>query len=442
VTLNIGPDRVAVSEDTAAYHVFKHNGQAFVFERGSVRLAAISPGEERMLRSIRGEEKAREYLAGKGPFNGSCAREAIPGDNIEILVNATQECNLACKYCFVDRGRFSYDYERLRMMSPETARKLVEKLPLALPGAQKFVIHFYGGEPMLNLPALEAAVDAALSSVHDFQFSVTTNGTISDDRAMAVLEKGRFSVILSIDGPAHIHDAMRRTASGEPTHARVREFLNKLNQRGLSVRGSSVVRHGWSLKDAEVYLRSLPVDLIKAQAVRVSKESEIALDAKERAAYLEQLGLIADDVIECVREGRIPRDDRFTPRVLQVMCGTARRSFCGAGRTVFGMSCDGTIYPCVLLTGKEELRLGHIDDNGAWARRGEEWVAGRPVRDTCKKCWALPLCGGGCPAMMSVCGDDECDITRANCEKALAIYGSVEYKPDLLTLAGYTGDDL
>jgi radical SAM protein with 4Fe4S-binding SPASM domain len=101
------------------------------------------------------------------------------------------------------------------------------------------------------------------------------------------------------------------------------------------------------------------------------------------------------------------------------------------------MSCDGTVYPCVLHAGNARLALGHISDPQAgWFLKGKEWVRAQEERDACKKCWALPLCGGGCPAMLSICGEDECEYTRKVCELAMAIYGSVPHTPDLLVLAG------
>ena len=74
--------------------------------------------------------------------------------------------------------------------------------------------------------------------------------------------------MLSVDGPPQIHDECRRTRTGEPTHERVITFLHALrDETECRVRGSSVVRSGWGLAQATEYLRSLPIDLIKAQAV-------------------------------------------------------------------------------------------------------------------------------------------------------------------------------
>ncbi|WP_456474396.1 radical SAM protein [Candidatus Pyrohabitans sp.] len=363
-----------------------------------------------------------------------------PSDRVEILVNATQECNLACRYCFVNQGRFRYGEERVRRLSQHLAKRLVEVLPEALPWAREFCIHFYGGEPLLNLPAIRAAVDAAASMPDSrFVFAITTNGTICSEEALSVLQKGRFNVILSIDGPAHIHDAVRRTASGKPTHARVLKFLQRLRAGPrLFVRGSSVVRRGWSLREACAYLKTLPVDAIKAQAVRLPSGHPLALRDEERQEYFKHLREIADEVIDSLRRGQVPMDDRFNHRVLQLLRGTRRIAFCGAGRWVFGLAGDGTVLPCALLAGEEGVSLGNINEPGSnWVERGRVWAENHGPRDECYNCWALPLCGGGCPAMLSVCGEDECEMIRANCELALAIYGAFRERPeDLLLLAG------
>ena len=374
--------------------------------------------------------------------NSRTKRSFAPGnpnfsERVEILVNATQKCNLNCSYCFVDKGKFSYESNRLQTLAPKTAKHLVETLPNNLPWAKHFCIHFYGGEPLLNLPAINAAIQTALPKGNLFSFAITTNGTISTKKAITTLKKGRFNIILSIDGPEHIHDTYRRTKQGAPTHKKVLKFLDKIRSEKLFVRGSSVVRKGWSLQEAHAYLKTLPVDAIKAQAVRLPCSNPIALSGKERNDYFKHLKQIGEETIEGINQDRNPKDDRFNNRVLQLLCKTTRESFCGAGIRTFGMSSDGTMLPCVLLAGKKSASLGNINDDGTWVKQGLAWANKHKPRKECQECWALPLCGGGCPAMLSVCGEDECELVRANCETALEIYASFINNPeDLLVLSG------
>jgi uncharacterized protein len=258
-----------------------------------------------------------------------------------------------------------------------------------------------------------------------FSFTITTNGTITTDAAINLLKRGHFSIVLSVDGPEYIHNAVRPTQNSQPTHALVMDFLKKVRaDPPLCVRGSSVVRKGWRLSDAEQYLNTLDINLIKAQAVRIPRDHPLALSQKELENYTSDLGEVANAVIGALKKGLAPRDDRFNPRVLQVLRRMRRISFCGAGKWTWGMAADGTIFPCVLLAGQKDMILGHIDDPiSEWVKNGELWFKSHGLRDECRTCWASPFCAGGCPVMLQKC-QDECSITRANCECALAIYGA------------------
>ena len=439
-----------LTRGTLILHFFSVKDILFVFNSQSLEIRVAKPEdqisdfnsgllnkEETASQDLATENsKNQKYLSKKKPYKPEKLQFT---ERIEILVNATQKCNLNCSYCFVNKGKFSYDDNRLQSLSPKTAKHLIEVLPNRLPMAKHICIHFYGGEPLLNLPAINEAVETALPMGDLFSFAITTNGTIATKKAIAILKKGKFNIVLSIDGPEHIHDTYRRTKQGSATHARVLEFLDIVRSENLFVRGSSVVRKGWSLQEAHDYLKSLPVNAIKAQAVRLPPSNPIALTGKERSDYFDHLLQIGKETIESILQDRYPKDDRFNNRVLQLLCCSKRESFCGAGTRTFGMSSDGTMLPCVLLAGKKGASLGNINDDGKWVKQGLLWATKHKPRKKCQECWALPLCGGGCPAMLSVCGEDECELVRANCEIALGIYACFLSNPqELLVLSGET----
>jgi uncharacterized protein len=273
-----------------------------------------------------------------------------------------------------------------------------------------------------------------------FTWAVTTNGTVLSGEAIGLLAAGEFQVVLSIDGPARVHDECRRTRDGRPTHDQVLGFLHALRARTTCrVRGSAVVRSGWPLSRAVQYLRRLPLDAIKAQAVRGSEGAPGALSPSERDVYLQDLEALGRRVVADLERGQPPKDDRFSARVLQLLAGVRRDRFCAAGDTVFGIAPNGEVLPCVLLSGDDCL-LGHVDDDPArWRQAGRQWWESRPLRAECQTCSALPLCGGGCPAILPVCGAEECDLVRKNCEVATAIYQHFRQTPkNLLALAGIT----
>jgi uncharacterized protein len=324
-------------------------------------------------------------------------------------------------------------------MTPDTASRLVDALNEGLQNVESICIHFYGGEPLINMPAIRTMVQKVSAKPEGrFIFAITTNGTILNDSVIELLREGSFYTIVSIDGPKEIHDKCRRDHSGFPSHEKVMRFLHKVREStNCHVRGSSVVRSGWSLVQAEEYLNSLGVDAIKAQAIRVAENSPLALKPSEFQNYLNHLQTIGDSIINDLENGQRPRDDRFSSRIFQLMTGTERKLYCQAGIRNFGIDPSGTVLSCILLDPKEAT-LGHIDDDPSiWVLAGKQWVDASIRESKCDDCSALPLCGGGCPAMTPVCGESECIITRANCDVARAIYSHFRDKQEvLLGLAG------
>ena len=326
-------------------------------------------------------------------------------------------------------------------MNPDLAHRLVESLDRAFSDVETVCIHLYGGEPLLNLPSIQAMVQRATHMpAGRFAFSITTNGTILNHEAFEILDKGNFHVILSIDGPQEIHNECRIDRNGLPTHSKVMRFLDTLRTKTqCTIWGSSVVRSGWSLSDANDYLRSLSVDAIKAQSIRTQEGNAFSLDPDELNDYMSHLELLGRIVIEDLESGCRPRDSRFTSRVFQLLTKRARKRFCGAGLHSFGITPGGVVQGCLLLKNAENI-LGHIyDEPESWRVSGRTWSNSSPHRAKCKKCDALPLCGGGCPAVNAVCGDGECEIIRKNCEVARRIFDHFRDRPEaLLGLVGIT----
>lgn len=434
-------------------HIFKSHNNYYVFDSRVVRVVPIDKDEALFLEIYQNFDNIKdvgEVLGWKTSHTSNVAKnlsqkelistshpqlaETNPSSEVvEIMINVSQICNLNCSYCFVDKGRFHYGKKYVKKLSPFYTEQLIKKLPKGIPWAREFSIHFYGGEPLLNLPAIRAALDAAegMKNSH-LTFSITTNGTILKKEAISLLRRGSFKVILSVDGPAFIHDAYRRTEKGDPTHAKVMKFLQKLrSDPKLSVQGSCVIRKGWSLHQAREYLSTIDVDTFKAQAVRLPADHPLSLSELEKKDYVADLKEVADEVIACLRKGKTPRDNRFNSRILQILKGTRRTSYCGAGRFIFGVAANGNIFPCALLAGRKDMELGTLDEPvSIWVERGKKWAEANSPREECKKCWALPLCGGGCPVMYYACGERECELTRVNCELALAIFST--FYPDNL----------
>jgi len=358
----------------------------------------------------------------------------------EILVAPTWECNLRCKYCFVKNNKIEKDEG---MMTPELAVRVIDSLNEGLSSVSSICVHFYGGEPFINLPAIKAMVDRAVElKTGRFCFVATTNGTVLSDELLEVIEKGKVVLSVSIDGPEAVHDECRKKANGTPTHADVVRFIETVRAKtSCHVMGASVIRSGWTLRQAVDYLRTLPIRDIKAQAIRSQKGEPYALTDEEREIYKKDLEYVGQLVIQDLEAGRLPMDGRFSSRVLQVLANTSRDSFCGAGLYNFGITPNGKVYPCILINNSESL-LGNVtDDPKVWVEAGKQWVqrVTRVHKPECQSCSSFKLCGGGCPVVSSVCGEEECDLVHKNCDVTMQIYNHFKETDNLEALLGLIG---
>ena len=445
-----------------ALYLFQYDRTTFAFDPNSMLINMLEPDEEKFIKTYK---ELKDFQKTKISLHWDLPHITKVIDNlkrkkllqiskissneinsqykrIEILVNVAQECNLACKYCFLKQKEFHYKTTKIRMLSPSLIKQFIKLLPEAFPWTDEFCIHFYGGEPLLNLPTIRTAVET-VEEMQDprFIFTITTNGTICTEEALSILRKGRFSIVLSIDGPDYIHDGVRCTPSGKPTHAQVLKFLKDVKtDPPLFVRGSSVIRKGWNLWDAYCYLKSLPVDAIKINAVRLPEDNPLTLSRMERQQYYEDLEKISDEVIESLAKGAYPTSDRFNDRVLELYYRRKRTSFCGAGQRTFGIASDGTILSCALMAGKSDAALGKIQDsNLTWIENGQKWAEDHEQGTKCDLCWASPLCGGNCHAFSSMNQEFECEIIREHCCLALKIYAAFYKNPKQLLLLEKTG---
>ncbi len=251
---------------------------------------------------------------------------------------AGEECNAACTYCYQERGAS-------RAMSRETARFAVEVFaPRLARGAR---VAFYGGEPLLHADLMRGVVDdfekcgaAMRSRLH---FGVTTNGQLLNGKTADFLDRHRFSVVLSHDGPAQ---DITRPGTRPAADAALERLLGKRRLR-FEVNSVFTPRTVGSLASAagEFLDRGVP-------AVRLSLD----LLRPWRAAALRRLR----NELARLREtapGRAAAS-RPSPLLHERESAGYGMAACGGGRTAMAVSADGRIWGCYLSADWARLKPG------------------------------------------------------------------------------------
>ena len=355
-----------------------------------------------------------------------------------LTLNLTQECNLRCKYCYVEKPGLSSS-----VMSERIAKEAVDFL-LEFEDLEGLGISFYGGEPLLNFPVMKSTIEYASKEAEkrglpEVKYHITTNGTLLTDDIIAFLTEYHINVMMSIDGPPSIHDAMRVTPAGEGTHSLV---LNRL-QRLLDTTGnhrvsaSGVVTNQGMLKTAYEYLSQLDLKDIKLSYVRYLDESKYALTDSQKEQYKEDMRDIALECLKLLMKGIRPPYYNFENKILQLWKHTKRTYFCPAGVRRFGISPVGDIYPCGPAAAMGEWKLGTLAD-GLDESAVDRWadVTSFEHKSDCQECWARYLCAGGCPLRLVRSFDEQrCEINKHSTRLAIAIYATVKEQNEMMLAA-------
>jgi len=171
------------------------------------------------------------------------AGDFVPALKTRLLIlQPTPFCNIDCSYCYLpDRGN------RARM-APETiflaARRLLED---GLADAELTVV-WHAGEPLTMPPIYyEGAFDAIARGLGPdcrVTHSMQTNATLVDDSWCEFFDRHQVRIGVSVDGPAHLHDAHRRTRTGKGTHEAVLRGLAALRRHSIAHHAIAVVTAG------------------------------------------------------------------------------------------------------------------------------------------------------------------------------------------------------
>lgn len=155
------------------------------------------------------------------------------GNLEDLILNATEECNMRCKYCIFSGSYFYERKHRNNFMTLRMAKKVVDFFRTHSRRREKVYYSFYGGEPLLNFPLIKKVVEYVKSTETErkFFFAVTTNGTLLKDGIIDFLLENKFFLTVSLNGPQKIHDRYRIFVNGNPTFRTIIKNLKKIKNK-------------------------------------------------------------------------------------------------------------------------------------------------------------------------------------------------------------------
>lgn len=438
-------------------HTFTCLGQNFLLDVESGTLCRIDDGMKKFIQSISspsGDLDAGEFSRLSKEFPEEWAEvealvksgalyapmpEFVPpkpdGTIKSMCLNICHNCNLACTYCFADEGKYSGQREA---MSVETACRALDFLIEKSGTRHNLEVDFFGGEPLMNLEAVRAAVvyGRKAEKLHNknFRFTVTTNALNLDGETIDFFNREMYNVVLSIDGRKDVHNQVRKTRGGKDSFDVVLKnalaFRSKRGDAQYYVRGTFTALNKDFAADA-LALVDYGFDKISLEPVVLPESHPLALRKDDLPALYEQYEILAREYVE-----RRKNDDtwfsffHFMVDLKSAPCLSKRYSSCGAGTEYVAVSPSGDIYPCHQFVGNAAYKMGNIADGKVNTAIYEQFTRNNlAYKPTCLGCWAKYFCSGGCAAnavnfngSVSKPYETACALMRKRLECALAVY--------------------
>lgn len=315
-------------------------------------------------------------------------------------------CNMRCGYCYYIGKTDSLPRHPGRMDLAAVEGYIAQRF--AASREQSVHFEWHGGEPTLMGLDFYRQVARAQRRLcppgRSFTNGLQTNGLLLNDAWADFLAGEGFSVGLSLDGPADLHDRYRRTPDGGPTHARVMRSWEVLRRHGVFTNLLCVLHeanagrpdevYGFFRSSGAAYLQFLPL-VTPAADGRPNPAAAAPEAVGDFLCRVFDLWLASD-------VGRIVV--QTFDEALRPICGLPH-ALCihseTCGRAVV-LERDGGVYACDHYV-DEEHRIGSLGerslaDLAADPRLGNFGRAKRDLLpDACRSCEVLAFCNGGCP---------------------------------------------
>ena len=138
------------------------------------------------------------------------------GQTLSLYILTTKDCNFCCPYCFETREPTLY-------LDDEQQNKIKQFVSQQLKGKSNLCVNWYGGEPLLNISAIENLskffIDFCSEHQKNYTASITTNGYLLDDATQKLLlDLQVSSAQITIDGNKEVHNSRRILDDGTPTY--------------------------------------------------------------------------------------------------------------------------------------------------------------------------------------------------------------------------------
>lgn len=301
----------------------------------------------------------------------------------------TYMCNLACPYC-VEEGVKEPNF--MDTLNAASVSQWMERI-IEQDNCSDLTMTFYGGEPLLNLPAV-LMISRYMQKVAEKRNMRISNGMITNgvkltkDVARQLKEVGLTKVKITLDGYKDVHDKYRKTMGNRGSFDTIMENIhNTLGMFDLRIGANYDEGNFESIKELLLYLKSEGyqeyISEVSLKPIMSTLGQKYGADTACTACAMSEQDI-----------HKIADINEFAARLGFKVYDRSQVGPCPAiTYHNYIVDPDGYIYKCPGFVGHKEHAIGTI-----WSGIADVKDAFRNLEldDKCKTCSHLPTCAGGC----------------------------------------------
>ena len=350
-------------------------------------------------------------------------------EQLRVTLLTTLQCNFACDYCFQgDHGDYNKSAAKMSMEQASGVAQWIEgRLDEIHP--EKFVLTFFGGEPLLNLPVMYYLAERCHGMCEErgvrMLINIITNGLLLTEDVVDRLQPfGLNGVKITLDGDRDTHNRMRPLRGKQGTFDRIIENIKRVADKvPITIGGNFDESSVDSYPDLLDFLKeqdfadkiskinfkpiirapqpATPMGMIPLTVVTgdtkplagtcMTSAGAGKLSSKGIGASMCDSCHFADEKMTFLRDETRRRGFPTPDGVHMGPCEIHRRNAHSIGP-------DGSLYICPGFTGDPTSSVGHVDGRvESWRQAAaERFESLNPHKEECGDCSYIPVCGGGC----------------------------------------------
>lgn len=370
-----------------------------------------------------------------------------------LLLQVTQNCNQRCDYC-VYSGKYNNRTHSNVRMSFEMAQKGIDLILHSSLDAPQLFFGFYGGEPLLEIDLIKKCIEYIDKNIEGkkVQYNITTNATLLTEDIIELFSKHNVALLISIDGPADIHNKNRTFATGTGnTHSVIINNLKVIKHKYPKyfrdyVSFNTVLDGRNSFKyvddfftNNKLFNNSICSSTLIAEnyAKDPPPVSEEYVEESRYASFLILLSVVGrldgKNISKLFESNKSLlehlRDDKKFGERMQLPFSSHHTGNCIPGINKLFLSVTGDFYPCEKVSECSKIcKIGTIEDGFEIEKIKKLLNIENFTRKECQNCWAYESCtmclayADGLDELSRKLMLKRCDVIRSNAEEIFKDY--------------------